>query len=151
MLQSGVSHRCACVKLSTKGGVAPFWGSANLPERVSRDMGHRSDSIAISRDMGPLSPHNLGDLLQASLVMAGLAPYLVFSSTCKRYLGIFLRLGATHLKCSLFVFLNSLSLSLSHSASLAKAHGFSSSSYVCHISLSISLSTSLMSGAQKAW
>ena len=32
-----------------------FWGSANLPEKVSRDMGYRSDSIAISRDMGPLS------------------------------------------------------------------------------------------------
>ena len=30
-------------------------GSANLPERVSQDMGHRKDSIAISRDMGPLS------------------------------------------------------------------------------------------------
>ena len=27
MLQNGVSHRCACVKLSTKGGgIAPFWG-----------------------------------------------------------------------------------------------------------------------------
>ena len=23
MLQNGVSHRCACVKLSTKGGIAP--------------------------------------------------------------------------------------------------------------------------------
>ena len=30
MLQNRVSHRCACVKLSTKGGIAPFWGSANL-------------------------------------------------------------------------------------------------------------------------
>ena len=37
------------------GGIAPFWGSANLPEKVSRDMGYRSDSIAVSRDMGPLS------------------------------------------------------------------------------------------------
>ena len=54
MLQNGVSHRCATfVKLSTKGGVAPLWGSANLPENVSRHMGYRSDSIAISRDMGP--------------------------------------------------------------------------------------------------
>ena len=24
MLQNGVSHRCACVKLSTKGGIAAF-------------------------------------------------------------------------------------------------------------------------------
>ena len=37
------------------GGLAPFRGSANLPEKVSRDMGYRSDSIAVSRDMGPLS------------------------------------------------------------------------------------------------
>ena len=28
--------------------------STNLPERVSRDGGYRSDSIDISRDMGPL-------------------------------------------------------------------------------------------------
>ena len=64
----GVSHnyRAICCKMgyrtdmsgineSTKGGIAPFWGSANLPEKVSRDMGYRSDSIAVSRDMGPLS------------------------------------------------------------------------------------------------
>ena len=37
-----------------RGGIAPFWGSANLPKKVSRDMGYRNDSIAISRDMGPL-------------------------------------------------------------------------------------------------
>ena len=56
MLKNGVSHRCTCVKLSTKGGgIAPFWGSANLPEKVSRDMGYRSNSIAVSRDLGPLS------------------------------------------------------------------------------------------------
>ena len=55
-LQNGVSHRCACVKLSTKGGYrTTLGGSANLPEKVSRDMRYRSDSIAISRDMGPLS------------------------------------------------------------------------------------------------
>ena len=34
--------------------IAPFWGSASPPYKVSRDMGYRSDSIAISRDMGPL-------------------------------------------------------------------------------------------------
>ena len=54
-LQNGVSHRCACVKLISKGGIAPFWESANLPQKVSRNMGYRSDSIAISRDTGPLS------------------------------------------------------------------------------------------------
>ena len=37
------------------GGIAPVWGSAPLPLKVSRDMGYRSDSIAVSRDMGPLS------------------------------------------------------------------------------------------------
>ena len=42
------------------GGIAAFWGSANLPEKVSRDMGYRSDSIAISRDMGPLSLNGEG-------------------------------------------------------------------------------------------
>ena len=31
MLQNQVSRRRACVKLSAKGGIAPIWGSANLP------------------------------------------------------------------------------------------------------------------------
>ena len=57
MLQNGVSHRCACVKLSTKGGGVSHHsgGVLTLPEKVSRDMGYRSDSIAVSRNMGPLS------------------------------------------------------------------------------------------------
>ena len=43
-------------KISTRwGGIAPCWASANLPSKVSRDMGYRSDSIAVSRDMGPPS------------------------------------------------------------------------------------------------
>ena len=37
------------------GGIAPFWGSADLPDKVSRDTGYCSDSITISCDMGPLS------------------------------------------------------------------------------------------------
>ena len=53
-LQNGVSHRCACVKLNTQGGIAPLWEGANLPQKVSRDMEYRSDSIAVSRDMAPL-------------------------------------------------------------------------------------------------
>ena len=53
MLQNGLSHWCACVKLSaTRGGIAPSWGAANLLEEVSRDMGHRNDNLIISRDMG---------------------------------------------------------------------------------------------------
>ena len=34
--QNGVSHRCACVKLRTTGGVSHLLGSANLPEKVSQ-------------------------------------------------------------------------------------------------------------------
>ena len=41
MLQNGVSHRCACVKLGAKGGIAPLWGGASFPEKVSCDMGYR--------------------------------------------------------------------------------------------------------------
>ena len=46
MLQNGVSHRCACVKLSSKKGVSHhFGGGTNLPEKVSCDMGCRTESI----------------------------------------------------------------------------------------------------------
>ena len=60
-LQKGVSHRCACAQLSIKegGGIAPFWGAPNLPQKVSCAMGYRSDSIAISCDMGSVSPTQL--------------------------------------------------------------------------------------------
>ena len=55
MLQNGVLHICACMKLSTKGGYRTLLGrGANLPEKVSHDMGYRCDSIAISRNVGPL-------------------------------------------------------------------------------------------------
>ena len=63
--KGGVLHRCTCVKLSTKGGYRTLLGAANLFRMiVSRVMGHCRDSIAISRDMGPLSqeescPQNL--------------------------------------------------------------------------------------------
>ena len=45
-------HTCACVKQSREGRIAPFWGAADLPDKVSGDIGCRSDSIAILRDMG---------------------------------------------------------------------------------------------------
>ena len=53
----GIAQMCLCETIGTKGGgvIVPCSGSANLPTKASRDMGHRSDSIAISRDMGPLS------------------------------------------------------------------------------------------------
>ena len=55
MLQNKAPHRCACVKLSTKRGVsAPFWGSPNLPEKISQHMECCSDGLAISHEMGPL-------------------------------------------------------------------------------------------------
>ena len=50
----GIAQMCLCETKYQGGVIAPFAGSANLPEKVSRDMGYRSDSIAISRDMGPL-------------------------------------------------------------------------------------------------
>ena len=54
-LQNGVSHRCARVKLSTKGAYRTiFWGVLTSLKKISRGMGYRSDSIAISRDKGPL-------------------------------------------------------------------------------------------------
>ena len=50
-----VSHRCAYVKLSIKGGAShQLRGGASLPDKASLKMGYRNDSLAISRDMGPL-------------------------------------------------------------------------------------------------
>ena len=51
----GITQMCLCETKYQGRGIAPFWGAANLPEEGSRDMGYRSDSIAISRDMEPLS------------------------------------------------------------------------------------------------
>ena len=50
-----VGYRTIIARYVAKWGLAPFWGSASVPSKVSRDMGYRSNSIAISRDMGPLS------------------------------------------------------------------------------------------------
>ena len=35
--------------------MAPSWEIAAMAGKVSRDRGYRSDTIAISRDMGPLT------------------------------------------------------------------------------------------------
>ena len=64
----GVSHkyRAICCKMgyrtdmsvynkAPRRGIAPCWGIAGTAEKVSRDRGYRSDTIAVSRDMGPLS------------------------------------------------------------------------------------------------
>ena len=52
MFQNGVS-----VQQKGQGGpIAPFCGSAKPTEKVLRDMEYHNDSLAISRDMGPLIP-----------------------------------------------------------------------------------------------
>ena len=50
MLQNGVSHSFAFVKLRAKGGYCTNLG---LPKNVSREMVYGSDRIAISRDLKP--------------------------------------------------------------------------------------------------
>ena len=59
MLQNGVYRTdMSGVNKIPRGAIArfaPSWGADNLPEKVSRDTGYRNDSIALSRDMGPLS------------------------------------------------------------------------------------------------
>ena len=51
----GIAQMCLCETMCQGRGVSQhFGGNANLPQRVSHDMGYRSDSIAISHDMGPL-------------------------------------------------------------------------------------------------
>ena len=42
-----IAQMCLCETKYKEGGIAPFWGSANLPKNVSRDVGCRSDSITI--------------------------------------------------------------------------------------------------------
>ena len=50
-----IAQMC-CMKQTTQGGFAPFWGTAITSlKKASRDMGYRTDSIARSRDMGPWS------------------------------------------------------------------------------------------------
>ena len=52
---SGIAQMFLCKTKYQGGGITLFQGTAHLPEKVSRDKGYRSDSIATSRDMGPLS------------------------------------------------------------------------------------------------
>ena len=44
----GIAQMCLC-ETKCPGVIAPLWGSANLPAKVSRNMGYHSDSIAILR------------------------------------------------------------------------------------------------------
>ena len=46
---------CLCKTRHQGRGYHSLWGIAGMAEKVSRDGGHRSNTIAISRDMGPLS------------------------------------------------------------------------------------------------
>ena len=64
-----IAQMCLCESKYQGGGIAPFWGSAHLPEKVSRHMGYRSDSIAkIPRYGATKSPcaHSGGTLAQCS-------------------------------------------------------------------------------------
>ena len=47
----GIALICLCKRRHQGGGIAPSWGIAAMAEKVSRDRGYRSDTIAISRDM----------------------------------------------------------------------------------------------------
>ena len=44
----GIAQMCL-YETKCEGGVAPFWGSANIHEKVLRDMGYCSDSADIAR------------------------------------------------------------------------------------------------------
>ena len=55
----GIAQMCLCETKYQGGVIAPSGGSATLPEKVSRDMGYCSDSIAISRKVS--NPKVLGD------------------------------------------------------------------------------------------
>ena len=50
----GIAQMCLC-ETNYQRGDCTIWGAANLSFKVSRNMGHRGESIAVSRDMGPLS------------------------------------------------------------------------------------------------
>ena len=57
------NHRTGITENNSK--IIKFGSVILLCVMVSRDMGHRSDSIAVSRDMGPLIWHSLrGSLLK---------------------------------------------------------------------------------------
>ena len=54
----GIAQMCLC-ETKYQRGVSHRFGGVLISLKVSRDMGYRSDSIAISRDMGPLSENQL--------------------------------------------------------------------------------------------
>ena len=47
-MKGDIAQMCLCETKYQGGGIASFWGAANLSDKVSRDMGYRNDSIAIS-------------------------------------------------------------------------------------------------------
>ena len=70
----GIAQMRLCETKYQGGGISAFWGSANLPSKVSRDMVYRCDSIAVSRNMGPLSVSIVGSMPptgQPDLLLAG--------------------------------------------------------------------------------
>ena len=57
--QWGIAQMCLRDTKYEEGGGCTTWGAANLPEKIKivvSDMGYCSDSIAMSRGLGPLRP-----------------------------------------------------------------------------------------------
>ena len=62
----GIAQMCLC-ETKYQGGVSHhFGGVLTSLKEVSRDMGYRSDSIAVSRDMGPLSQSQVQGTIQTT-------------------------------------------------------------------------------------
>ena len=55
----GIAQMCLCENKVLKAGIVPIRGAADLPVKKSRSMRYRSDSIAISHNMGPLRTGHL--------------------------------------------------------------------------------------------
>ena len=53
MLENGGIALICLSNKAPRGGIAPCLGIAGMVEKVSRNRGYRSDTIAISRDTGP--------------------------------------------------------------------------------------------------
>ena len=59
----GIAQMCPReTKYQGPGRYRTILGEANLPEKVSRDKGYRSESIAVSRGVGPLCRRGLPEL-----------------------------------------------------------------------------------------
>ena len=60
-----------------------FGRQIHLAEKASRDMGYRSDSIAISRDMGPLGSTRIPILTSKTCQSVGPSSSIPENATCR--------------------------------------------------------------------